>query len=162
MTDGHIFLRPTNSEFNKGGGGALYSIFPPNILSITISCNGKFNTRYLAGGACMRSVVEIRWLLCEHTAQGICCSSLGSNRSNALPPLSLNVPIFVVVVVVFTVCCGCCWHCHFHCHLFVLQIERAVSYSRWTSMVMKVKYFCWCLPAFLLNCTFTMLQERNR
>ena len=37
MTDGDIVLRPVNSNFNKRGPCTLFS--PPNILSVTISCN---------------------------------------------------------------------------------------------------------------------------
>ena len=37
VTDGDIVLAPTNSNFNKRGPCTLF--FPPNIVSITISCN---------------------------------------------------------------------------------------------------------------------------
>ena len=37
VTDGDIVLRPTNSNFNKREPYILF--FPPNIVSVTISCN---------------------------------------------------------------------------------------------------------------------------
>ena len=39
MTDRDTVLRPTSSNFNKGGPCALF--FSPNIISITICCNGS-------------------------------------------------------------------------------------------------------------------------
>ena len=39
MTDGDIVLRLTSSNFNKIGPRVLF--FPPNIVSITISCNDE-------------------------------------------------------------------------------------------------------------------------
>ena len=82
----------------------------------------KFNTRYLAGGACVRSVVESISFVWTHGARDLLQLTRVEHEQGLTNFVPQRPHRCHLCRCLHCCCCGC-WHCH----LFVLQIEQSVS-----------------------------------